>query len=118
MKVARGDIVLLDFPFASGGKSKVRPALVVQQDRLNRLLQNTIVALFSSRTDRAQRLPTQFLIRLNSPAGKASGLLMDSAVNCTVLLTVDQEKVLRKLGSLPAVALRQVNGCLRSSLGL
>src|SRR5690349_5778057 len=39
----RGDVVLVDFPFASGGGSKVRPALVVQNDRNNALLQDTIV---------------------------------------------------------------------------
>ena len=30
MNVQRGDIVLLDYPYPSGGATKVRPALVVQ----------------------------------------------------------------------------------------
>ncbi len=37
MNVQRGDIVLLDYPYLSGG-AKMRPALVVQNDRDNRRL--------------------------------------------------------------------------------
>jgi mRNA-degrading endonuclease toxin of MazEF toxin-antitoxin module len=33
MKVGRGDVFLVDFPFSTGGGAKVRPALVVQNDR-------------------------------------------------------------------------------------
>ena len=38
MNVQRGDIVLLDYPYLSGGGEKMRPALVVQNDRDNRRL--------------------------------------------------------------------------------
>jgi mRNA interferase MazF len=41
----RGDVVILDHPFTDGSASKVRPALVVQNDRDNRRVTNTIVAL-------------------------------------------------------------------------
>jgi mRNA-degrading endonuclease toxin of MazEF toxin-antitoxin module len=44
MKVKRGDVVLLSMPFAQGGGSKIRPAVVVQNDRNNARLGNTIVA--------------------------------------------------------------------------
>ena len=30
----RGDVVLVDFPFSTGGGAKVRPALVIQNDRI------------------------------------------------------------------------------------
>ena len=35
MNVRRGDVVLLDYSYASGGGANVRPALVVQNDRDN-----------------------------------------------------------------------------------
>jgi mRNA interferase MazF len=35
MNVQRNDVVLVDFPFTDGSGSKVRPALVVQNDRDN-----------------------------------------------------------------------------------
>ncbi len=54
MKVRRGDVVLIDYPFSRGGGAKVRPALVVQNDRDNSRLENTIVAQITSRIDRAE----------------------------------------------------------------
>jgi mRNA interferase MazF len=62
MNVRRGEVVLLDSPFAGGG-SKVRPALVVQNDRDNARLLATIVAQITSVTRRALEL-TQLLILL------------------------------------------------------
>ncbi len=41
----RGDVVIARFPYAGGGGFKVRPAIVVQCDRLNQKLQNTLLAL-------------------------------------------------------------------------
>jgi mRNA-degrading endonuclease toxin of MazEF toxin-antitoxin module len=43
MSVKRGEIVLLRFPFSGGVGAKVRPALVIQADRTNQRLANTIV---------------------------------------------------------------------------
>jgi mRNA-degrading endonuclease toxin of MazEF toxin-antitoxin module len=43
----RGQIVIVDFPFTSGTQSKVRPALIIQSDRENRLLSKTIVAMIT-----------------------------------------------------------------------
>ncbi len=33
--IRRGDVVIVDFPFMDTGQSKVRPAVVVQNDRDN-----------------------------------------------------------------------------------
>ena len=52
MNIQRGDIVLLDYPYSSGGGTKVRPALVVQNDRDNRRLVNTIIVQITSVTRR------------------------------------------------------------------
>ena len=116
MTVHRGDVVLVNYPFASGTGSKVRPALVVQCDRNNRRLDNTIVAQITSRTRFARSEPTQFLIELNSPAGQQSGWLNDSAISCENLYTVRQDSVTRKIGCLPAETMQRVNECLRASL--
>ena len=51
MRVNRGDAVLVDYPFTTGG-AKVRPALVVQNDRDNGRMANTIVAHISGYTAR------------------------------------------------------------------
>jgi mRNA interferase MazF len=117
MNVRRGEIVLVDYPFAQGGGTKVRPALVIQNDRDNQRLLNTIVAQITSVTHRALER-TQLLIQLATPAGKQSGLRQDSVVNCVNLLTLNKQKVLRVLGSLPRAAMSDVDECVKMALDL
>jgi mRNA-degrading endonuclease toxin of MazEF toxin-antitoxin module len=50
MKVQRGDVVLLDQPFSDESGSKVRPALVVQENVRNAKLKETIVATITKNT--------------------------------------------------------------------
>lgn len=114
----RGDVVIVRFPFADGVGSKSRPALVVQCDRNNSRLDNTILVQITSRTRFAHTEPTQLLIELNTPVGRQSGLLNDSAVACENLLTVRQDVITRKIGELPEDAMRQIDACLKASLGL
>src|SRR4051794_1572946 len=101
MTLTRGDVVLLEFPFSGGGGSKVRPALVVQNDHDNRRLTNVILAMITSRTDRAGLVSTQCYLDLATPEGRQSGLLTNSVVNCLNLFTVDLRRVLRTIGNLP-----------------
>ena len=117
MNVQRGDIVLVDFPYAGGGGAKVRPALVIQNDRDNQRLTNTIIVQITSLTRRVLE-PTQLLVELVSPEGQQSGLQQDSVVNCVNLLTLDKGKVLRKLGTLPDATMQRVNECLKAALEL
>ncbi|OYV83400.1 MAG: hypothetical protein B7Z73_15995 [Planctomycetia bacterium 21-64-5] len=56
MSVSRGDVVLVDDPFTDRKDSKVRPALVVQADRLNQQITDTILAAVSRSTHRASAI--------------------------------------------------------------
>ncbi len=116
MNVRRGDVVLVDFPFLKGG-SKVRPALVVQNDRDNARLPSTIVAQITGNIQRTHE-PTQVLIDVNTPEGKKTGLQFDSAVNCVNIVTLDKNLVLRKLGDLTDAFQHQVDAALKSALQL
>ena len=69
MNVQRGEVVLVDFPYTSGTGSKVRPALVIQNDRDNARLVNTIVAQITGTTQRAPEA-TQVLVEVNTPEGQ------------------------------------------------
>jgi mRNA interferase MazF len=117
MNVQRSDVVLVDFPYASGTGSKVRPALVVQNDRDNARLVNTVVVQITGTTHRALEA-TQVLIDLSTPEGQQSGLQFDSVVNCVNLATLDKTKVLRKLGELPDVLMQRVNAALKAAMQL
>jgi mRNA interferase MazF len=115
MKVRRGDVVLIDFPFSAGGGAKVRPALVVQNDRDNVRLPNTIVAQITSATRRSLE-STQTFISLASVEGQQSGLRQDSVVNCINIATLHESKILRILGALPSAFMTQINACLKVAL--
>jgi mRNA interferase MazF len=116
MKVSRGDVVLVDYPFSDRTGSKVRPCLVVQCDRNNRRLDDTIVVTITSRTQFVTAEPTQLLIQRATPAGRQSGVLYDSAVQCENILTVDLQFIQRKIGSLPDDMMRQMTDCLKAAL--
>ncbi|MSR59464.1 MAG: type II toxin-antitoxin system PemK/MazF family toxin [Planctomycetaceae bacterium] len=118
MRVSRGDVVLVNYPFASGTGNKVRPALVIQCDRNNGRLENTIIAQITSRTRLARSEPTQILIEDASAAGKQAGLLNDSALSCEKLYKIRQDTIIRKIGTLPPDFKAQVEACLKASLEL
>src|SRR5207253_5313484 len=110
--------VLLAFPFSDGSGSKVRPVVVVQDDRNNDRLSNTIVAMITSTTERVRQEPTQLLIDISTFEGEQSGLLHTSAIKCENLFTVETSIVVQKIGHLPPKAMEQVDRCLKTSLGL
>ena len=118
MKVARGDVVLLDFPFSDASGSKVRPAVVVQSDAQNPRLTSTIVALVTKTTRRAHHEPTQFLINVDSSYGKAAGLHVDSAVACNSPYTVHEDFITYRIGRLTSALIPTLDGCLRAALGI
>lgn len=118
MNVNRGDIVLVSLPFASGSAAKIRPVLVIQSDRNNSRLINTIVAAITSNISRALHEPAQLLIDVATPEGKASGLRFNSAVTCEFLATIEQTQIKVRLGSLPDAMMKQIDGCLKSALGI
>ena len=114
MRVKRGDVVLVDYPFGSGG-GKVRPSLVVQNNRDNGRLMNTIIVQISSNVSRVHE-STQCLIELSREP--ASGLMRDSATIATNVLTIGQGDILRVLGELSAEAMERVDECLRTAFHL
>jgi mRNA-degrading endonuclease toxin of MazEF toxin-antitoxin module len=118
MKVNRGDVVLLDHPFSDASGSKVRPALVVQDDARNVRLSETIVALVTKNLTHVSTDRTQLLIDVATPDGKASGLTLTSAVKCGKLYTVHEDAIRRRIGVLSAALMQQIDHCLKQALGL
>ncbi|WP_425617813.1 type II toxin-antitoxin system PemK/MazF family toxin [Anatilimnocola sp. NA78] len=116
MKVTRGDIVLIDFPFSDRSGSKVRPALVVQCDQLNSRIDDTILVAISRSTHRAST--TQLFIDLATPDGGVTGLRQNSMIQCENLLTFDRQFIISVIGKLPNSLQREVDECLRAALQL
>ena len=115
---SRGDVVIIQFPYVTAGRGKNRPALVIQGNRNNQRLQNTIVAMITGNVRLATVEATQVLIDPATPEGKSSGLRFVSAVKCENLFTVSQSDILQTLGDLSLTLLQQVDAALKAALEL
>jgi mRNA interferase MazF len=116
MRVSRGEIVLVDYPFSDRTGSKVRPALVVQTDSLNHRIDDTILAAISRSTHRAGQ--TQFFVDIATPDGAATNLRQNSMIQCENLLTYDQGLILTVIGRLSPSMMQQIDACLRQAMDL
>jgi mRNA interferase MazF len=114
----RGDVVIIAFPYTTGGGGKNRPAVVVQCDRDNQRLSNTIVAMITGNVNFVASDPAQLLIAPLGPEGKSSGLNYPSAVKCNNLYTVSQQHILAAIGNLSPSLMSRVDSCLKAALGL
>jgi len=114
----RGDVVLAALPFVTATtRSKVRPAVIVQNDIGNRFSPNVIVAAISSQLP-SRAYPTDLVVRHDSPEATGTGLDRDSVVQAAVILTIPRATVVRRLGRFEAAALLAIDQCLKVSLGL
>jgi mRNA-degrading endonuclease toxin of MazEF toxin-antitoxin module len=117
MTVVRGDVALVRFPHAAGGRGKKRPVVVVQADTYNARLNHIVVAEVT--TNLAERSdPAYLFIDLSTPDGRATGLVQDSFVSCVLLAAVNADRVDPVIGRLSATLLQQLDGCLKAALGL
>ncbi len=109
----RGDVVLVSFPFTDLTTTKMRPALVVSNDRFNRKSPDIILAAVTSQVPKDIGLDEFFL----SPADlKDAGLPKPSIVRLSKLVTIDQRLIRKKLGTLSNQTLTFVTSALHSVL--
>jgi mRNA interferase MazF len=113
----RGDVVIVDFPFQDIPGSKIRPAVVVQNDRDNQSLPNTIVAMITGNLSDAA-WPTNVFVDPAANDGAGSGLRGPSLIKCGNLATVRQRRIMRVIGHLTNTVQQQMNAALRAALEL
>ncbi len=118
MNVQRGDVVMVDWIYSDRTGSKKRPALVIQADTYNMVLDDTILALITSSTRRRVGAATQLEIDISTLDGQQTGLSIDSVVQCENLVTIDPQLIYRIRGKLPAALMRRVYDCLKAALSL
>ncbi len=116
--VERGDVVLLPIAFVGTTGSKVRPAVVVQNDTLNAKLGSTIVAIVTSTNMRASVEPSQLFVDISQPGGFGTGLLHNSTVKCEHLDTVARTEMVRVIGRFSDELMERVDRCIESALAL
>jgi mRNA interferase MazF len=114
--IHRGEVVIVDF-YPTDSNAKVRPALVVQNDRDNARMRKTIVVQITSNTSRA-REDTQHLVDPTHPDWAASGLRLPSVISASNLATIPHHQITHVIGALSAATMRQIDACLKAALGL
>jgi mRNA interferase MazF len=114
----RGDVVIVAFPYTTGGGGKNRPAVVIQSDSDNQRLSNTIIAMITGNVNFAQSEAAQLLIDPATPEGKSSGLNYMSAAKFNNLYTIDQRHILATIGSLSPSLMSRMDACLKAALGI
>ena len=113
----RGDVILVRFPHPSGQRGKKRPAVVVQSDDYAATVSTVVVAEVTKNLAMKDN-PACLFIDINTPEGKATGLIRDSVVSGLLLVTVYSDTVSNVLGSLSPAMLRKLDDCLKSALGI
>jgi mRNA interferase MazF len=107
----RGDIVLISFIFADETGIKHRPAVIISSQAYHAGRDESIISAITSRTDRL--LIGDHLI----DDWKSAGLLFPS-VATSIIRTVKQNMIHKKLGSLSAHDKREIDSKLKLALGL
>jgi mRNA interferase MazF len=110
----RGDVVLVDWPYSDRTGSKLRPAVVVQADYLNGLIDDTVLVQVTSK---GHGIPGTE-VRLDPAAEPASGLLHLSYAFCPNLPTAEQALIDQTIGRLSDAAMAEIDRCPKATLGL
>src|SRR5262249_30413775 len=101
----RGEVVEVDWPFSDRTGSKTRPAVVIQADFLNGLIDDTVLVQV---TGTRHGLPGTE-VEIDPSVETASGLIKVCYVSCTNVLTLDQSLVLRRVGLLSDAVLHHIH---------
>jgi mRNA-degrading endonuclease toxin of MazEF toxin-antitoxin module len=110
----RGEVVEVNWQFTDMTGSKLRPAVVVQGDFLNGLIDDTILVQITSTR---HGIPGTEVL-LDTAVETGSGLSRVCVASCINVTTYDQALVTRTIGYLSDAAVRQVGACLRTVLEL
>jgi mRNA interferase MazF len=110
----RGDVVLVDWPYSDRTGGKLRPAVVVQADYLNGLIDDTVLVQITSK---AHGIPGTE-VRLDPAQERSAGLLHISFAFCPNLLTAEQAVIDQTIGSLSAAVMSLVDNCLKATLAV
>lgn len=114
MALARGDIVLVPFPFTDLTARKVRPAVIVSPDPQST---DVVVAFISSVSLSALAL-TDWVLPSGHPDFALTGLKTTSVFRLGKLLTLHRSLILRRLGRVGPIIQRELDARLREAVGL
>lgn len=110
----RGDVLEVNWPYSDLSGTKLRPAVVVQADYLNGLLDDTILVKI---TGSKYAIPGTE-VELDPVKEMDSGLSKLCYASCKDILTRDQGIIGPVIGYLSDGVMRQIEDCLKQVLEL
>jgi mRNA interferase MazF len=111
--MSRGDVYLADLnPSRGSEQDGLRPVIIVQRESLNRFTRTTMVVPLTTNLRRTQ-VPGTILIS----AGEG-GLVQDSVALCYQTTVVDEQRLIRKLGSLSSNSMLALDQAIKYTLQL
>jgi mRNA-degrading endonuclease toxin of MazEF toxin-antitoxin module len=108
----RGEVVEVDWQFSDMTGSKIRPAVVVQADYLNGLLDDTILVQITSTRNGIPGTE----VDLDPVVETTSGLSRPCVASCINITTFEQLRVMRTIGVLSDTAMQRIEACLKAVL--
>ncbi len=112
--MTRGQVVELDWLYSDLSGSKIRPAVVVQADFLNGLIDDTILVKITSKRF---GIPGSE-VELDPASEPASGLSKLCYASCNNILTRDKTRIIGVIGLLSDAAMKEIEHCLKQVLQL
>ena len=113
MEIRRGEILLVNFePVKGSEQGRVRPALVIQHEVLNKFSPLTIVLPITSKIY-TKEYPTNIFIRRED-----SGLNTDSTILSNQIRAIDKRRIIRRISSLDNELMKKVDRAIKVSLGI
>lgn len=106
--LARGDVVLVSFPFTDQRGQSVRPALVVAQPKGS----DVLLAFVTTRLETSDP-EADYLLDPGNPEFAATGLKMPSRVRLRRLATIERRFVRRRIGRIGPATEAGIAHCLR-----
>jgi mRNA interferase MazF len=111
--ISRGDIVLVDLnPVIGTEQTGIRPAVIIQNNRANKVSPHTIIAPLTSKIRNAI-LPSHVFLESTT-----QGLTQDSVVLCEQIRVIDKRRILKHLGKIPDAKVLELNSALIAILDI
>lgn len=117
MRLQRGDVVLVPFPFTDLTRQKARPAVVVSSERFNAASADVILVAISSKLP-ATSNDTDLVLQHGSADFQTTGLRVSSVIRTAKLVTLQQSLIYTTLGKLDSRVIDELDERLARAVGL
>jgi mRNA interferase MazF len=115
MKLKRGDIVLVPFPFTHLKTQKVRPAIILSPRVSKR---GDILLAFISSVIPVDSTEVDVILKISDADFTRTGLKVTSVFRMDKLVTLHLSLILRQLGHAPPTLLKRLDTALAKAVGL